>query len=80
MPLFSPEFCERSCPICTRARRGIRWARLLQNLETTVTFGGCPWGRARQGKYGVPPHEVVPAKPELGGPESPDSATMGRSD
>ncbi|MCH5377307.1 MAG: hypothetical protein JJ992_25370 [Planctomycetes bacterium] len=61
MMKFSPEFCERSCPICVRARRGIRWAWWLQRLERIATLGGCPWGRARQRKYGVPPHQEIPA-------------------
>ena len=46
--------------ICTRARRGNRFARFLQAIEMWVTFGGCPWGRARAKKYGVPPNEVAP--------------------
>ena len=57
---FDPDFCERHCPICTRARKGLRWAQFLQKLEMLVTFGGCPWGRARQKKYGVPPNEPIP--------------------
>lgn len=55
--MFDPEFCENRCPICTRARRGSRWARFLQAIEMAVTFGGCPWGRARRRKYGVKPSE-----------------------
>jgi len=57
---FDPDFCENRCPICTRARRGSRWARFLQAIEMVVTFGGCPWGRARQRKYGVKPSEPLP--------------------
>lgn len=57
---FDPEFCESRCPICTRARRGNRWARWLQAVERVVTFGTCPWGRARQRKYGVRPDEPKP--------------------
>lgn len=57
--LFSPEFCESRCPICTRARRGVRWAKWLQTVELVVTFGGCPWGRARRREYGVSPSEPV---------------------
>lgn len=53
--VFSPDFCEKWCPICVRARKGIRWARWMQRLELALTGGGCPWGRARQKKYGVPP-------------------------
>lgn len=56
--LFDPDFCELRCPICTRARKGNRLARFLQSLELLVTFGGCPWGRARQRKYGVKPDEA----------------------
>ncbi len=55
-----PDFCEKRCPICTRARQGNRMARFLQRVEMLVTFGGCPWGRARQKKYGVRPDELVP--------------------
>jgi len=57
---FDPDFCEHRCPICTRARKGSRWAQLLQRVEMLVTFGGCPWGRARQRKYGVPPDVPAP--------------------
>ena len=57
--MFDPDFCEKSCPICTRARSGNRLARLLQRVETLLTFGGCPWGRARQKKYGVKPSEPI---------------------
>jgi hypothetical protein len=57
---FDADFCEKRCPICTRARRGNRLARFLQAVEMLVTFGGCPWGRARQEKYGVRPDEVLP--------------------
>ena len=59
--LFDPDFCEHHCPICTRARTGNRFAQFLQAIETVVTFGGCPWGRARQKKYGVKPNESLPA-------------------
>ncbi len=58
--MFDPEFCERHCPICTRARKGNRLAQFLQSIEMIVTFGGCPWGRARQEKYGVKPNESLP--------------------
>jgi len=60
---FDPDFCEHRCPICARARQGSRWARFLQSVEMVITFGGCPWGRARQRKYGVRPDEPVPPKP-----------------
>ena len=59
MPLFDPEFCEKRCPICTRARKGHRLAQALQKVELLVTFGGCPWGRARQRTYGVRPDEPL---------------------
>ena len=58
--MFDPEFCEKKCPVCTRARKGNRFARILQAIETVITFGGCPWGRARQKKYGVKPNEPLP--------------------
>lgn len=48
--MFDPGFCEKRRPVCTRARKGNRLARLLQSVETLVTFGGCSWGRARQQK------------------------------
>ena len=55
--MFDPDFCELRCPICTRARKGNRLARFLQSIEMLVTFGGCPWGRARRRKYGVNPDQ-----------------------
>jgi hypothetical protein len=55
-----PEFCEKRCPICTKARQGNRFAQFLQRVEMLVTFGGCPWGRARQKKFGVRPDELIP--------------------
>jgi hypothetical protein len=58
--MFDPDFCEKRCPICTRARRGSRLARWLQTLEMVLTFGGCPWGRARQKLYGVAPGQKLP--------------------
>jgi hypothetical protein len=58
--MFDPEFCERSCPICTRARQGNRLAQMLQTVELWLTRGGCPWGRARERKYGAAPHEPIP--------------------
>ena len=42
--LFDPEFCESRCPICTRARKGNRFAKVLQSIEMLLTFGACPWG------------------------------------
>lgn len=59
-----PDFCEKRCPVCTRARAGSGWARFLQRIEMVVTFGGCPWGRARQKKYGVPPDVPIPLAPK----------------
>jgi len=64
MPIFDPDFCEKRCPVCTRARNGNRLAKLLQALESALTFGGCPWGRARRRKYGVRPHESLPEESE----------------
>lgn len=58
--MFDPEFCEKKCPICTRARQGHPIARFLQAVEMLVTWGGCPYGRARQRKYGVRPNEPIP--------------------
>ncbi len=58
--MFDPEFCEKRCPVCTRARKGNPVAKFLQAVETLVTFGGCPWGRARERKYGVRPDEPIP--------------------
>jgi hypothetical protein len=59
--MFSAEFCERVCAVGTRARAGHRFARLLHAREMRLTFGGCPWGRARQRKYGVRPEQPIPA-------------------
>lgn len=71
--MFDPEFCEQRCPICTAARKGNRLARLLQTVELIVTFGGCPWGRARQRKYGVRPSEPVCAESPEQTPTTPES-------
>jgi hypothetical protein len=62
METFDPEFCEKRCPICTRARKGNRVAQFFQAIEMLVTFGGCPWGRARQRKHGVKPGEPIPSE------------------
>jgi hypothetical protein len=51
------EFCESHCPVCTNARRGNAFAKLLQKIEMALTGGGCPAGRERQKKYGVKPSE-----------------------
>ena len=58
--MFDPEFCEKRCPVCVAARAGHRVARFLQRLEMLLTCGGCPWGRARQRKYGVRPDQSLP--------------------
>lgn len=58
--MLDPDFCEKQCPLCTRARAGNRVARLFQAIEMVVTLGGCPSGRARQKKYGVKPSEPLP--------------------
>jgi hypothetical protein len=60
--LFDPDFCESRGPICTSARTGNRVARFVQAIEMLVTFGGCPWGRARQRKHGVKPSEPIPSE------------------
>lgn len=57
------EFCELRCPICTRARKGEKWAVVLQRIEMALTGGGCPAGRARQKKYGVRPNEMRTEEP-----------------
>ncbi len=61
--MFNPDFCEKRCPICTRARKGHSIAALLQKFEMLLTFGGCPWGRARQRAYGVAPNQSLSTKP-----------------
>ena len=58
--MFDPDFCEKRCPVCTRARRGNPVAKFFQTIEMLITFGGCPFGRARQRKYGVRPNEPLP--------------------
>jgi len=62
MAYFSPEFCEKRCPICTRARKGSKVAGALQKVEMALTIGGCPWGRSRERRYGVRPNEALPVK------------------
>ena len=79
--MFDPDFCEHRCPICTRARNGNKIARFLQAIEMIVTFGGCPFGRARQSKYGVRPDEPIPvAQPgqELSSQTAPPSQESSR--
>lgn len=58
--LNDPDYCEYGCPICTRARKGVSWAVAVQKAELALTFGGCPWGRARRRKYGVMPDQAAP--------------------
>ena len=58
--LSDPEYCEYGCPVCTRARNSIPWAVAVQKAELVLTFGGCPWGRARRRKYGVDPDQPIP--------------------
>ena len=60
-----PEFCEKKCPVCTRARAGNRFCRFVQAIEMLVTFGGCLHGRARQRKYGVRPNEPIPPEVKI---------------
>lgn len=67
--MFDPDFCEKRCPVCTRARNGNRLAQAVQWLEMALTFGGCPWGRARRKKYGVEPQQSV--HPAENAPRSP---------
>ncbi|MBL0717075.1 MAG: hypothetical protein JJV89_03395 [Desulfosarcina sp.] len=62
MPIFhlnDPDYCEFGCPICTKARTGNSFAKFIQRIELAITFGGCPWGRAREKKYGVKPNEQI---------------------
>lgn len=62
MKRLDAEFCETRCPVCTRARKGNLFAKVLQKMEMVLTFGGCPAGRARKKKYGVRPNEAIPIK------------------
>lgn len=65
MPFLHPndaEYCEFGCPVCTRARHGVPWAVSIQRFEEAITGGGCWRGRARYRKYGVKPHERIPAE------------------
>ena len=66
-PIFDPDFCEKHCPVCTRARQGHKLAKLLQAIEMALTFGGCPWGKARHRKYGVRPNESLPENDQCNG-------------
>ena len=69
-PLTNPsdaDYCESGCPICRRARAGNRLARLAQRVELLLTRGGCPWGRARQEKDGVPPDQPLPLESDSAG-------------
>ena len=40
MPIFDTEYRENRCPVCTKARKGNRVAKILQCIEMLVTFGG----------------------------------------
>ncbi|MDA3923239.1 MAG: hypothetical protein PF904_00890 [Kiritimatiellae bacterium] len=62
MMKLDAEFCEKRCPICTRAREGKPIAVFLQKIEMFLTGGGCPAGKDRQKKYGVKPNEKIPGK------------------
>jgi hypothetical protein len=42
--------------------KGQRLARAFLKVELLVTYGGCPWCRARQRAYGVRPDEPLPPK------------------
>jgi hypothetical protein len=67
MPIFNlndPDYCESGCPVCINARKGNPLAKFIQRIALTVTFGGCPWGRARKMKYGVAPDEQIPQQQE----------------
>jgi len=55
--LSDPDYCEFGCPIGTSARKGSLVAKTVQSIAMVLTFGGCPWGRAREKKYGVKPHK-----------------------
>lgn len=59
MKFTDADFCEKHCPVCTRAREGKPFAGFLQKIEMWLTRGGCPAGRARQKKYGVKPNEKI---------------------
>ncbi len=59
MKFTDADFCESHCPVCTAARRGNAFAKILQRIEMALTGGGCPAGRARQKKYGVRPDEPL---------------------
>ena len=62
--LKDADYCEHGCPVCRAARRGSRLAKIVQAIELAITFGGCPWGRARERKYGVKPNEPLPPTEE----------------
>ncbi len=65
MPFFNlndPDYCEYGCPICRSARNGNPFSKFLQNIELKLTSGGCPWGRAREKKYGVSPDKPLDIK------------------
>ncbi len=58
--LFDPDYCQHRCPVCVRARQGNRFARFLKAVEKVVTFGGCPWCRAWERKYGLKSQTPLP--------------------
>lgn len=60
LDLKDPDYCEYGCPVCRRARTGNRVAKALQVVEMKLLPSGCPWGKARERKYGVKPDEPVP--------------------
>ena len=60
MDLNDPDYCEFGCPICKNARKGNKVAKFIQKIALVLTFGGCWWGKAREKKYGVKPHEKIP--------------------
>lgn len=81
MPILhpsDPDYCEYGCPICVPARHGNKTAQAFQKIEMAVTFGGCPWGRARMKKHGVPPHVLAHSEGTRTS-ESPRQAGGGRA-
>ena len=59
-----PDFCEKKCPICTRAREGNRLARFVQSVEMLVTFGGCPPRPSATAKARGPAQRAAAARDE----------------
>ena len=56
----APIFCEKLCPVCKRARRGVEWAAKMQAKALEKDPLGCRFGKARYEYYGVRPNENVP--------------------